>query len=307
MTPPTRVVQTFKPVKETTLADGQRVYDFGQNRTGWSTLQAAAPADTKVDIKQGEILDTNGEGSTSKISFAASDLPRQTNYYTFNGSGQESYTPHFNYADFHYAKITGLPSDAKVTMAAQAVHTDAPAAGSFSTSDPRLNQIQSAVSQTQLNDLESISVDCPTRERHGRLGDAGDTDQEEMSTSTCSRSTTSGSATSAPAPTPAAASRRWHPPTAARTPGPPIRRGATRFLSFLLGTVERRISKCRPKSPVAVTSWTVAQSYSHGPLAPSAHERRSNASSGTSARSSRTCRVRPSGSGRTSVLGTAST
>ncbi|MFE2750078.1 family 78 glycoside hydrolase catalytic domain [Streptomyces scopuliridis] len=149
-------------------------------------------------------LDANGEVSTSKISFAASNLPRQTNHYTFNGAGQESYTPHFNYAGFRYAKITGLPAGAKVTVAAQAVHTDVPAAGSFSTSDPPLNQIQSAVSQTQLNDLESIPVDCPTRERHGRLGDAGDTDQEEMSTSTCSRSTTSGSTTSAPAPTPTA-------------------------------------------------------------------------------------------------------
>ncbi|MFE3709816.1 family 78 glycoside hydrolase catalytic domain [Streptomyces scopuliridis] len=79
--------------------------------------------------------------------------PPPPHHYTFNGAGQESYTPHFNYAGFRYAEITGLPADAKVTVAAQAVHTDVPAAGSFSTSDPLLNQIQSAVSQTQLNDL----------------------------------------------------------------------------------------------------------------------------------------------------------
>ncbi|WP_107070254.1 family 78 glycoside hydrolase catalytic domain [Streptomyces sp. AcH 505] len=181
VTPPTRVVQTYKPVKETTLANGRRVYDFGQNRTGWTTLQAAAPAGTTVDIKQGEILDANGEVSTANISFSASDPPRQTNHYTFSGAGQESYTPHFTYAGFRYAEITGLPAGAKVTVAAQAVHTDVPAAGSFSTSDPLLNQIQGAVTQTQLNGLQSIPVDCPTRERHGWLGDAGDTDQEAMS------------------------------------------------------------------------------------------------------------------------------
>jgi alpha-L-rhamnosidase len=181
VTPPTRVVQTLKPVKETTLAGGQRVYDFGQNHTGWTTLQATDPAGTKVDIKQGEILDANGEVSTANISFAASDPSRQTNHYTFSGAGQESYTPHFTYAGFRYAELTGLPADAKVTVAAQVVHTDVPAAGSFSTSNPLLNQIQSAVSQTQLNDLESIPMDCPTRERHGWLGDAGDSDQEAMS------------------------------------------------------------------------------------------------------------------------------
>jgi alpha-L-rhamnosidase len=181
VTPPIRVVQTLSPVKVTTPAAGERVYDFGQNRTGWVTVKAAQPAGATVNITQGEILDASGQVSTSNISFSAGDPPRQTNHYTFSGSGTETYTPHTTYAGFRYAELTGLPDDAQVTVTAQVVHTDVATIGQFSTSNPMLNKIQGAVAQTQLNDLESIPMDCPTRERHGWLGDAGDTDQEAMS------------------------------------------------------------------------------------------------------------------------------
>ncbi|MEW1864108.1 family 78 glycoside hydrolase catalytic domain [Streptomyces sp. NPDC088194] len=181
VTPPTRVVQTVTPVKETRPAAGERVYDFGQNRTGWVTIKAAQPAGTTATLTQGEILDASGQVTTSNISFSASDPPRQTNRYTFAGTGTETYAPHFTYAGFRYAELTGLPDDAQVTVTAQVVHSDVPTTGQFSTSNPLLDKIQDAVAQTQLNDLESIPMDCPTRERHGWLGDAGDTDQEAMS------------------------------------------------------------------------------------------------------------------------------
>jgi alpha-L-rhamnosidase len=181
VTPATRIVKTLTPVKETHPAAGSRVYDFGANNTGWVTVRAAGPAGTKVDITQGEILDAGGQVSTANISFAASDAPRQTNHYTFSGSGTETYAPHFTYAGFRYAELAGLPDDAKVTVTAQVVHTDVATTGQFNTSDPLLNKIQDAVTRTQLNDLESIPMDCPTRERHGWLGDAGDSDQEAMS------------------------------------------------------------------------------------------------------------------------------
>ncbi|SEF68153.1 alpha-L-rhamnosidase [Actinacidiphila yanglinensis] len=181
VSPPIRVVRTVAPVKETRPAAGERVYDFGQNRTGWVTIKAAEPAGTTVTLTQGEILDATGQVTTSNISFSASDPPRQTNHYTFSGSGTETYTPHFTYAGFRYAELTGLPDDAQVTVTAQAAHSDVPTTGQFSTSNPLLNKIQDAVAQTQLNDLESIPMDCPTRERHGWLGDAGDSDQEAMS------------------------------------------------------------------------------------------------------------------------------
>jgi alpha-L-rhamnosidase len=179
-TPPTRTVATLEPVERTRPAAGVAVYDFGRNITGWVTVTAAEPAGTTVSIKKGEILDLSGRVSTVNISFSASDPPRQTDHYTFSGSGTESYAPHFNYSGFRYAELTGLPDGADVTVTAQDVHTDVAATGSFSTSNPLLNSVQDAVAQTQLNDLQSIPLDCPTREKHGWLGDAGDSDAEAM-------------------------------------------------------------------------------------------------------------------------------
>ncbi|MCM2411153.1 family 78 glycoside hydrolase catalytic domain [Streptomyces sp. RKAG290] len=180
-TPPTRVVRTLTPVKETRPAAGQRVLDFGQNYSGWVTIRATAPAGKTVHIKKGEILDASGHVTTSNISFSAADPPRQTDHYTFSGSGTETYAPHFSYAGFRYAELTGLPDDARVTVTAQVVHSDVATTGRFSTSDATLNKIQGALTRTQLNNLQTMPLDCPTREKHGWLGDAGDTDQEAMS------------------------------------------------------------------------------------------------------------------------------
>ncbi|WP_329459502.1 family 78 glycoside hydrolase catalytic domain [Streptomyces sp. NBC_01497] len=179
--PPTRVVKTLAPVKESAPAPGARVYDFGQNYTGWVTVRATQPSGTTVDIKKGEILDAAGHVTTSNISFSPADAPRQSDHYTFRGEGSETYAPHFNYSGFRYAELTGLPAGADITVTAQVEHTDVATAGSFSTSDPLLDKIQGAVAQTQLNDLQSVPVDCPTREKHGWLGDAVDSDQEAMS------------------------------------------------------------------------------------------------------------------------------
>lgn len=180
-TPPTRIEQSLAPVKETRPAAGERVYDFGQNYTGWVTVSATEPAGTTVNIEKGEMLDASGQVTTANISFSPSDPQRQTDHYTFAGTGVETYAPHFNYSGFRYAELTGLPDDATVTVTAQVVHTDVATTGQFSTSNPLLDQIQTAVAQTQLNDLESIPMDCPTREKHGWLGDAADSDVEAMS------------------------------------------------------------------------------------------------------------------------------
>ena len=180
-TPPTRIVKTIAPVRQTSPGPGERVYDFGQNITGWVTIAGAEPAGTTVNIEKGELLDSSGQVTTSNISFSASDPQRQTDHYTFGGNGTETYAPHFNYSGFRYAELTGLPDNAAVTVTAQETHTDVATTGQFSTSSSLLNTIQGAVAQTQLNDLQSIPVDCPTREKHGWLGDAADSDAEAMS------------------------------------------------------------------------------------------------------------------------------
>ena len=178
--PPTRIIKTLTPVTSSTPAAGVRVYDFGQNYVGQVRLHASAPAGTTAVITKGELLDANGRVSTTNISFSDTDTGRQRDEYTFDGSGAQTWTPRFNYAGFRYAEVTGLPSGTALTVTADVIHSDVAAAGSFSTSNPLLNQIQGALLQTQLNDLQGMPLDCPTREKRGWLGDAGDTDAEAL-------------------------------------------------------------------------------------------------------------------------------
>lgn len=179
-TPPTRVVDTVRPVTTTTPAAGVRVYDFGQNYVGQVRLRAAAPAGTTATVVKGELLDQHGRVSTKNISFGDSDPVRQKDEYTFAGGGTETFRPRLNYAGFRYAEITGLPAGAEPTVVAEVTHNDVAQTGSFRTSNPLLNRIQGALVQTQLNDLQGMPLDCPTREKRGWLGDAGDTDAEAM-------------------------------------------------------------------------------------------------------------------------------
>ncbi|MDX6262215.1 MAG: alpha-L-rhamnosidase [Kribbellaceae bacterium] len=179
-TPPTRIVTTAGPKKITSPATGVQVYDFGQNYSGQVMLRADAPAGTKVTITKGELLDTSGRVSTANISFSPTDTGRQVDDYTFDGSGSQTWMPRFNYAGFRYAEVSGLPAGAKADVLAQVIHNDVATTGSFSTSDPLLNQIQDALVRTQLNNLQGMPLDCPTREKHGWLGDAGDSDAEAM-------------------------------------------------------------------------------------------------------------------------------
>jgi alpha-L-rhamnosidase len=179
-TPPTRIIDTLTPVKTTTLADGVRVYDFGQNYTGQVSLHASAPAGTTAVITKGELLDANGRVSTTNISFDANEPVRQQDRYTFDGSGARTWMPRLNYAGFRYAEVTGLSAGTAVTVTAAVIHSDVASAGSFRTSNPLLNRIQDALVRTQLNNLQTMPLDCPTREKRGWLGDAGDTDVEAM-------------------------------------------------------------------------------------------------------------------------------
>lgn len=179
-TPPSRVTATVQPVT-TTVVGGNTVVDFGQNYVGQVTLSAAAPAGTVASVTKGEILDGDGNVSTSNISFSASDAVRQKDSYTFAGHGTESWTPTLNYAGFRYAEVSGLPVGTKVTLTAHVSGNDVSQTGSFSTSNALLNKIQAGVVRTQLNDLqEGLPLDCPTREKRGWMGDAGDSDQEAM-------------------------------------------------------------------------------------------------------------------------------
>jgi Bacterial alpha-L-rhamnosidase 6 hairpin glycosidase domain len=53
------------------------------------------------------------------------------------------------------------------------VHADVAPTGAFGSSSALLNKVQHATRFAALSNLMSTPTDCPTREKHGYLGDGG--------------------------------------------------------------------------------------------------------------------------------------
>lgn len=167
--PPIRATSTYKPVAVRNPKPGVSVFDFGANRAGWARLKLSGPAGTQVLLRYSE---TDSEKTP---------LPDPAAYYgnyqqhglILSGQGEDVFEPRFNYTGFRYVVVEGAPGPLTAdNIEAVHVHTDVPSAGEFSAENPLLNRIQSAVRLTFLNNLHSIPTDCPTREKHGWLGDA---------------------------------------------------------------------------------------------------------------------------------------
>src|SRR5947208_1252579 len=65
--PPIRVMQTFKPVNVTEPKPGVKVYDLGQNMSGWPRVSIKGDAGAQVTLKTGELLIPDGTVSQKHI------------------------------------------------------------------------------------------------------------------------------------------------------------------------------------------------------------------------------------------------
>lgn len=164
---PIRAVGTLTPASITTNGPGDYVVDFGRDIAGVTRLTVSGPAGATVTIHHGEMLDAAGHVTTANIAAA------QTDQYTLKGSGTETWSPQFVYHGFRYAEVTGYPGTfTAASLTAVEEHTDVTGTGQFTSSDPRLNQLQEAIHQTQLNALHGLPEDSPTREKRGWMADA---------------------------------------------------------------------------------------------------------------------------------------
>jgi alpha-L-rhamnosidase len=173
--PPVRVTERLAPRSVREPKPGVYVFDFGQNIAGVSELTLDAPAGTKVTLRHGERL--KGDGSLdveeSRRHMRGPMRRFQTSQYIASGRGQETWAPRFTYYGFQYVEVRGLPAPPSLdTLHGLVLHTDVETAGSFSSSNPLLDQIQQATRRSYLSNLVSVPTDCPHREKNAWTGDA---------------------------------------------------------------------------------------------------------------------------------------
>jgi alpha-L-rhamnosidase len=169
---PLEIMETFKPVKITPMADSSWVYDFGQNASGIPEIFLEAAAGQTVRLTPGELVDDNGQ-----VTQQASGGPCYYEY-TSDGSPGEHWQPKFSYYGFRYISMkggvpSGQPDPGRLPVVENIVfhHTrnSSPTVGSFRCSNELFNQIFTLIDWSVRSNLASVTTDCPHREKLGWL------------------------------------------------------------------------------------------------------------------------------------------
>ena len=166
---PVRKHETFKPVKIFKTPKGEQVIDFGQNLVGWVQMKVSGKVGDKITISHAEVIDKAGNFYTDTLRTA-----RSQDVYILKGGGIETFEPQFTWQGFRYIKVEGYLGDLKSEdFTAIALYSDMTPTGTFSCSNPLINQLQHNIQWGQKGNFLDIPTDCPQRdERLGWTGDA---------------------------------------------------------------------------------------------------------------------------------------
>jgi alpha-L-rhamnosidase len=166
---PVRKHETFPAIRLITTPKGEKVLDFGQNLVGWVVANLkGSPGDT-ITISHAEVLDKEGNFYTDNLRRA-----RSQDRYVLADKSPAHVEPHFTFHGFRYIKIEGLTGDpVPADFTAVALYSDMPRTGTFSCSNPLLDQLQHNIQWGQQGNFLDVPTDCPQRdERLGWTGDA---------------------------------------------------------------------------------------------------------------------------------------
>ncbi|RYZ92745.1 MAG: alpha-L-rhamnosidase, partial [Sphingobacteriaceae bacterium] len=166
---PVKKHEIIKPVKIITTPKGEKVIDFGQNMVGWVIVKARGKAGDHITIKHTEVLDKEGNFYTANLRSA-----KATADYILAGNSEETFEPHFTFYGFRYIMVDGYPGELlPENFTAVVLHSAMKPAGTFSCSNPLLNQLQHNITWGQKGNFLDVPTDCPQRdERLGWTGDA---------------------------------------------------------------------------------------------------------------------------------------
>ncbi len=166
--PPVRIINELEPLLITRVGDDWLV-DMGQNMVGWIRIKASGKKGDVITLKHAEVLDNEGN-----IYYENLRRAKQTNTYHLKGGSEETFEPHFTFQGFRYVMVSGYPGrlDADAIKGI-VIHSDMEPAGTFTCSDPLINQLQHNIVWGLKGNFLDVPTDCPQRdERLGWTGDA---------------------------------------------------------------------------------------------------------------------------------------
>ncbi len=167
--PPVRVTELLAAKSQTQPLPGTFIFDLGQNMVGWARLTVQGAAGTIVQLRFGEMLCPDGTLYVDNLRGA-----KATDTYLLQGTGRETFEPHFTFHGFRYVEVTGYPGPPPLDAVTGIVlHSDTPQTGTFACDNALVNQLVSNIDWGQRGNFLSVPTDCPQRdERMGWMGDA---------------------------------------------------------------------------------------------------------------------------------------
>lgn len=167
--PTDRIIRRIKP-KLISERGSRRIYDVGENISGFAVVRARAPEDVRIVLRFAECisggeLDFGSTGSSYKSPGGKSQIQEDS----FIGDGEEHiFAPQFVWHAFRYIEVTGEIAE----ISAAVVHSDIAVTARFLSSSDELNWLFDAFLRTQLDNMHcGFPSDCPHRERLGYTGD----------------------------------------------------------------------------------------------------------------------------------------
>lgn len=161
---------TILPQRVVSINPGIYVYDFGQNASGIVQLKVNGLTGHRIKIYPSELLTRKGT-----VTQENTGAPYYYTY-TLKGGGEEIFQPRFTYYGFRFVQVEGaVPDTAKnlfglpVITGLKMLHNTSsqPQDGSFTCSNELYNRIYRAIHWAMESNLQSISTDCPHREKLG--------------------------------------------------------------------------------------------------------------------------------------------
>jgi len=171
--PPLKYFEVQEPVSSHTLANGDVVYDLGQNAAHLPKISVSGPAGSQVRLLPSELLDN--EGAVSQSSMGAGHRGAIWCAFTKATDGVETWSPKFFYIGCRYVQAHVTPATTNgalpkiKSLAGTVVQSASAPVGEFECSNPLFNHIRRLVRWAQRSNMVSLLTDCPHRERLGWL------------------------------------------------------------------------------------------------------------------------------------------
>eukprot|EP00730_Choanoeca_flexa_P008327 TRINITY_DN12476_c0_g2_i7.p1 TRINITY_DN12476_c0_g2~~TRINITY_DN12476_c0_g2_i7.p1 ORF type:complete len:946 (+),score=206.96 TRINITY_DN12476_c0_g2_i7:296-3133(+) len=185
-------------VNMTLLPNGDAVFDFGANIVGSTMFNDVLPEGAIMTLSHGESLNEDGSVNNTYLTGTL-----QVDTYIGGQQHPSTIRGVFSWHGFQYVQLSmknwpaftpaqdlllAFKVNADIKQTAHLTHEDATTvAASSAVADlpdgAFLNKFNEIVVRTHLNNLAAaLPTDCPTREKHGWLGDAQDTGESAMLT-----------------------------------------------------------------------------------------------------------------------------